>query len=171
MKTTIICFRKAHWNESQRKSAVHENPVFLFIAVCGVGSGSSGHMYSTKRWTPKGRFSHIWANWPYLKPLFVWGQAYQSHSLNSTFNPDFILQQCKDLFTQNLNVFILPIFIERKSIVSQGNVTSQNPHKHLNDVFSITHATLATVRFCIQIWNPNLLRECQKFSVNSCGAK
>lgn len=125
-------FQKAHWNKSQRERAVHENPVFLFIAYWSVGSGSSGHMYSTKRWTPRERFTHIWANWPYLKPIYVWGQAYQSQGLNSTFNPDFKLQLCKDLFIQSLNVFIRAIFIERKRTVSD-----LNPHKHLNDVFSI----------------------------------
>lgn len=42
----LFNFRKAYWNKRQRERS--ENPVFQFIASCSVGSGSSGHMYSTK---------------------------------------------------------------------------------------------------------------------------
>lgn len=126
MTATIICFRKAHWNKSQRERAVHENPVFLFIALRSVGSGSSGHIYSTKHWTPRGRFTHICANWPYLKPIFVWGQAYQSHSLNATFNPDFKLQQ--PIYTKSECFYTLNSFMTHFQWEQENCV---------NDVFSM----------------------------------
>lgn len=143
-------------------------------------------MYSTKWWTPWGRFTRICANWPCLKPILLWGQAYQNHILNSTFNPDLTLNHNRVkayLHKEQLawktctRLIVYPFmcfghFLDRKkdrNIVRKKDCVREMSDLYLHEHhFSMMFLVLSHNK--IQTWNPNLLRECHKFNVNSCGA-